>query len=265
MTQPLASWALTYRYPLWVSLQRFLRRTVISATERRTGLSFLCTPGAERMMPEVFHYRVYDVPTAPVRKGDLVIDVGASHGFVACRYAARGARVLAIEPDPDSFLKLQVNVEANGLTHLVQALRCAVGAIEEERPLYRSHEYGGGMSTTISPRGREQPFHTRDVLPVRIRPLASLWADWGADRIRLLKLDCEGGELEILQSLPAPLWNRVDSIAIEAHAFAYPLEALVAQALERGFHVSRVQSFYPNLHFVHRNAVLDWARSEDAT
>jgi len=265
MSQRLASWALTYRHPLWVSLQRLLRREAISATARRSGLRFLCTPGAERMMPEVFHYNVYDVPTAPVREGDRVVDVGASHGFVSCRYAALGARVLAIEPDPDSFARLQANVAANRLVELVEALRCAAGAAEGERALHRSREFGGGMSTTVVPSGAAQHFRVRDVIPVHTRPLASLITDWTAERIRLLKLDCEGSEFEILGSLPSSLWERIDSMAIEVHPSVYALEDLVAQAIEHGFQVSKVQSLYPNLHLVHRDVVLDWARRGSAT
>jgi 23S rRNA G2069 N7-methylase RlmK/C1962 C5-methylase RlmI len=61
--------------------------------------------------------------------GDLVLDVGAHIGTHSVYLAALCAcRVIAFEPHPEAFTALCENVRRNGLSALVEARCCAVGA-----------------------------------------------------------------------------------------------------------------------------------------
>ena len=53
-------------------------------------------------------------------------DVGANQGFFTCYAASKGATVYAFEPVPASYERLIQNVERNGFTDRVVAVRCAI-------------------------------------------------------------------------------------------------------------------------------------------
>jgi FkbM family methyltransferase len=255
--------ARNYRNPLGLLAQRTLARPRVEVTDRLTGLSFQCLRGADRMMGEIFHTRVYDVPVAPVRPGDVVIDVGANHGFAACWFAHRGARVVAFEPSPEVFALLQSNIADNGLGDRITAFQEAVSDREGTATLLVTPALGGGMST-LDPR-----FAERLSLPVtgrpevRTRTLPAVLRELDLGRIRLLKLDCEGSELAILRSLDPATLERIDSLAIEYHPDSYALSDLLGVVLGWGiFHVSKVSPLdveNANLHAVSRRALEEWA------
>jgi FkbM family methyltransferase len=257
--------ARNYRHPLGLLVQRALGRPRVEVADRLTGLRFQCLQGADRMLGEIFHTRVYDIPTAPVRPGDVVVDVGANHGFTACWFAHRGARVVAFEPSPEVFALLQANVAANGLGDRITLFQEAVSDRDGTATLLVTPALGGGMST-LDPR-----FAERLALPVtgtpkvRTRSLPAVLRQLGLARVRLLKLDCEGSELAILRSLDSDALERIDSFAIEYHPDSYSLSDLLDIVLGWGdFHVSKVAALdveNANLHAVSRRALEEWATS----
>ena len=61
--------------------------------------------------------------------GDLFADIGANAGSYSVLAAGiTGAAVVAVEPAPDAFARLQANIVLNDLNHLVQLHCCAVGS-----------------------------------------------------------------------------------------------------------------------------------------
>lgn len=252
-----------YRRPLWLLAQRLLGRRLVVVTDRATGLSFTCLRGADRMLGDVFHTQLYDVPLCPVGAGDLVLDIGANHGFAACWFAARGAEVVAFEPSPTVFALLQRNLAANHFESRVRAVPAAVSSADGVATLHEAAELGGGMST-IEPNfaatsgaryhdGPEVPLHS-----------LSRWLDELAPRrVRLLKLDCEGSEWPILKALSPALRQRIDSIALEMHDNAYPARELLELLLGwPEYHLSKAAS--PGianavLHLVRREVLAHWA------
>jgi len=250
---------LHYESPLSLLAQRLTGREVVTVADRATGLRFRCRRGADRMLGEIFHSKVYDVPTVPVRSGDLVVDVGANHGFAACYFAARGARVIAFEPDPATYALLVENVATNGLADRIHSVAQAVADRDGTAELRRSPDLGGGMSTIHDRFAASGLFAITDTVPVQTATVGGL----GLGPIRLLKLDCEGSELDILRSLDRALLDRIDSLAIEYHPAAYPLSELVDTILGWGdFHLSKVvtdEVANANLHAVSARALAEWA------
>ncbi len=250
-----------YRHPFSLLAQRALGREIVSVTDRRSGLSFRCLRGADRMLGEICHTRVYDIESAPVRPGDVVIDVGANHGFAACWFAHLGAEVYAFEPAPRIFGLLQGNIATNGLTDRVRAFPVAISDREGLVELMLSPALGGGTNTIHPELAATLPISGR--AEVMGRPLGALIRELDLGRIRLLKLDCEGSELAILRSLDRDLLDRIDSLAIEYHPAVYPVAELI-EALEQigDFHLSKVTTLdvaNANLHAVRRRTFTEWA------
>lgn len=103
-----------------------------------------------------------------------------------------------------------------------------------------------GISMVVDQKGK---------VPVQVARLSSLIPP--DERIRLLKLDCEGSELDILRDLKAP--ERFDSIAIEFHDHAYPLEELLQCLL--GFGTHQVYAVHGHIiHALRTDVLLDYAR-----
>ena len=256
-----------YRRPFGLVAQRALGRELVTLADRGSGLRFRCLQGADRMLGEICHSRVYDIEAAPVRPGDVVVDVGANHGFAACWFARRGARVFAFEPSPQVYELLQRNVADNGLADRVRTFPEAIAERDGHAELLISPVLGGGTSTLHPELAAASSLPITGRAEVRVRSLPAVIRELGLGRIRLLKLDCEGSELAILRSLDRALLDQVDSLAIEYHPEVYSLAELVGTVLSWGdFHLSKVTTLdvaNANLHAVHRRAIEEWARSRE--
>jgi FkbM family methyltransferase len=141
------AWQVARTTPERVDVVRFelnyLAGKVVQRVRRRTqapdlhlhlsGLTFFVTLHAEEVMGihEVLHLRVYDRdPAFIVQPGWTVVDNGANVGAFTLVQAARGARVFAVEPNPDTYRNLTQAVRVNHLQGQVQATLAGVGESE---------------------------------------------------------------------------------------------------------------------------------------
>ena len=249
----------SYRRPLWLLAQRLARRPLVEVQDHATGLRFRCLRGADLMLGDVFHTCLYDVPLAPVRAVDFVIDIGANHGFAALYFARRGADVLAFEPSAAVAALLRHNLETNQLGERVSVVEAAVSDRDGTAELRETDALGGGMSTLESTFAATSGATYAKTSRIAVRGINGVLASTAPRAVRLLKIDCEGSELAILRAIPAAERARIESIALEYHANAYPL-ARLAEVLEdwRDFHVSKAAS--PGI----GNAVLHLVRRDVA-
>jgi FkbM family methyltransferase len=132
----------------------------------------------------------------------VIVDVGAGIGDFAVLAASTfpEAEVLALEPDPKSFAVLERNVRRNGLAN-VDARCTAVGT----RGTY------GFNRARWSAQGTAFSAGTTLVVPA-----TRLDRVIAGRRVDLLKVDCEGAELEVLESAGESL-ALVERIAVEYH------------------------------------------------
>lgn len=133
--------------------------------------------------------------TAHLRPGDGVLDIGANGGMLTADYARAvgpSGCVLAVEPDPDTYPKL-----ANGARQWphVETLHAAVGATEGQTTI---HQDGAQTSrwAALTPHQRAGvtvPMTTVDALAARV------------PRLRGVKVDVQGGEMDVLAGAGATL------------------------------------------------------------
>jgi FkbM family methyltransferase len=174
-----------------------------------------------------------------------IVDLGANYGAFTLLAAERapGARIVAVEPFPAEFARLRANVAANGLAGRVHCRQVAVAAAAGERRM----ETGGGpaQSRGLLAPGAAPPAS----LVVAAEPLGEVLrgalAAAGTARIDLVKMDVEGAEHELVDSLTYDVLAPVDAWQMEYHPNG-PAAPLFA-ALERaGLRLVRDLRFHPD-------------------
>ena len=155
-----------------------------------------------------------------------VVDVGAHIGVFALRVAPLARRVLCFEPDPANFELLRANTAR--LPH-VTCVRTAVAAGRATRSL---HLGINGSRNSLRP---IDPERSKGAIPVEAVGLDDLFREHGVDRCDLLKIDCEGGEYEIVYGASAALWSRVGRIRMEYHPVPEARPRETGEGLERFF------------------------------
>jgi FkbM family methyltransferase len=142
-------------------------------------------------------YMLGQIPFSP---GDVVIDCGANVGEVGKFLAeTRACRVIAVEPDPDEFRCLTLNVAGD-------CRNIAMWNEEGEMRLYLKNATGD--SSLFPPPG------DYSISTVRTTTLKRLLSDASISRVKLLKLEAEGAEPEIVQGAGDRL-QMIDYIAAD--------------------------------------------------
>ena len=207
---------------------------VLRVQDRSTGLRFDIKPGAFKMFSEVFHLHIYDIPYVPIRPGDIVIDIGANHGFYSIYAASQGATVYAFEPQADTYQFLLRNIELNQMEGRVHPFQMAVGGMEGLAELAVAEELAGGMSTIHPAFAENIKITVKERYHVSVDTLPNLIEKLAIERVRCCKMDCEGAELDIVKSIAGSVISQIDSMAIEYHPQAYETEDLIESLLDSG-------------------------------
>ncbi len=156
--------------------------------------------------PQYFDPLERELLASRVREGFRFIDVGANIGayslFVAAK-AGPGARILAIEPQPEVFQRLTFNIAQNPFGS-VKAVACALADKPGELTLFLDPANRGESSVRILRSS------TGSTVRVPATTLLALVEGEGYDRLDAIKLDVEGAEDLILEPFlrdaPEALW-----------------------------------------------------------
>ena len=174
-------------------------------------------------------------------EGSVAIDVGANVGMFTVPLAmavGTHGRVLAVEPSPDNVRRLVRNLQLNALDNV--EVHAVALADEEGEVLLRLGADPAFHSTATVVRARE----TFDSTLVRALTLDGVWQRAGEPQVSFLKVDTEGGELDVLRGGGDLLRACRPSILIEAKGTERPrdLDACLVplgyeRACRRGFAV----------------------------
>jgi FkbM family methyltransferase len=143
----------------------------------------------------------------PLGPSSVVVDLGSNRGEFAQQVrACFGCRVIAVEANPRLFPQVR-GVQG------VEAFNFAVSGRNGEATFHFSEESEAGAITSGIVRA------TGEAMKVPTRTLASLLDDAKITHVDLLKVDIEGAEVEVFDSLSDAELGRVDQITLEFHDF----------------------------------------------
>ncbi len=169
----------------------------------------------------VIQWDEYGIFREPLRAADVVIDIGAHIGCFSFACREMGSRkIYAFEPYPENYEQLEENVGSlSGIEISELAVfrsDLAVEGLQHSGPIGSntgggSVLYGGGNFDSES-----REFHLPDSAAVVTARTIALDEILGRfERVKVLKLDCEGSEFPIL--LTSRLLSRVERIVGEFH------------------------------------------------
>ena len=138
---------------------------------------------------------------------DIVIDVGGHIGIFAIDCVQRGADVISFEPNPESYELMLKNVETNDWEHRIAVYKQAIATTEGKAILYLDDVNPGSHSLV-----KECVDHPgNNKIEVDTVTLDSVTKNF---EVKLLKLDCEGSEYDIIKESNL---DNVEEITGELH------------------------------------------------
>jgi FkbM family methyltransferase len=168
----------------------------------RVAKAFIRSRIGDHIFPKLYflYKHVYEARAVArlrpyINRDSWIVDVGANIGFFTVTFAGwleRG-KVLALEPEPENFRRLQTIIAAGALDRRVEARQVAVAECQGLGHLILSQE--SHADHRLGETG----------LPVPLDTLDSIWSELGRPDIRLIKIDVQGAECRVLLGAEALL------------------------------------------------------------
>lgn len=201
------------RYLLQATARRPIDVTVLG---QRMRLRLRLTDNAceRRLMvtPQFFDPKELENLRRVMRPDFQFVDVGANIGIYSVfvgTLAGPGARILAIEPQPQLVERLRENIALNGINVRIAPFAVADRDGEIEFAVDTNNFGFTSLNLSLERKGRGE----RRIVRLPVRRLIDLVREAGFERIDALKADIEGAEdlalLPFMEEAPQSLWPKL--------------------------------------------------------
>lgn len=186
----------------------------------------------------------YSKPGFEIRDEDIIFDVGAHIGLFslyASQFCKKGM-IFCFEPIKENYDLLQSNLQLNNLKNVVPYNVAVSNKISAVTIFLNKDESGHSM---YSP--------TSKSIQVESITLQKIFYDNNISKCDLLKLDCEGAEYDIVDTLSIHDINKINKMIIEYHfADSKPelLENLVKKLESISYKISK-KVLFPDIGFLY--------------
>ena len=152
---------------------------------------------------------IYGLEDVVLTKDDVVIDIGANVGMFSIYVKKKfNCEVISFEPIPINFEHFKQNIILNGLKLEDFSLHNSAVSSKDEDFLILGVPYGNTGGSSI--------LHKN--LPLSFSCPTETIDKYITDKCKYLKIDCEGGEYDIIPSILEKL-NAFEYIGIEYHVY----------------------------------------------
>ena len=158
--------------------------------------------------------REYEAPGFEIKENDTIIDVGGHIGLfmLFCEQFCHKGKIYCFEPASDNYKIFLDNTKLNNFKN-VFPFNIAVSKQDGKIPLYLNDDTSGHSIF----------LKNSNSIQVDSITLQKIFDLNNIKKCNLLKLDCEGSEYEIIDSLPESYFSMIDKMIIEYHfAEKYP-------------------------------------------
>ena len=159
-------------------------------------------------LTNVWMINEYDVDSFKINQNDVVIDVGAHIGLFSLLVSqfCKTGKIFSFEPIRENFDLFVSNLELN---HIQNVFPFNVGVSKNS----------GGLNLFLND---DQSAHSifpngSKSIAVDSTSLQKIFDEKKISDCKLLKLDCEGAEYDIIDSLPAEYLDKIQNMVIEYH------------------------------------------------
>jgi FkbM family methyltransferase len=190
-------WGAIVRYVRWQVGSRLVPGAVLVPFVNQTSL--LISPGMTGATQQVYtglsDFADCSLLLHLLREGDLFVDVGANVGvYTVLAAGALGARVVSIEPVPETFSKLCANLRVNNIVDKVAPHNIGLGRAEARLRFTANQDTTNHVIEDEAWSG-----------PSILVPVSTLDAVLNGSTPVLIKIDVEGWESEVLAGAAATL------------------------------------------------------------
>ena len=178
--------------------------------ETKTGLKIKIRVKSTDLMAltNVWMINEYDVDGFEINPSDIIIDVGAHIGLFSLLVSqfCKTGKIFSFEPIRENFDLLVSNLALN---HIENVFPFNVGVSKKSGKLnlFLNNDQS---AHSIFPKGPKS-------ITVEATSLQKIFDEKQISSCKLLKLDCEGAEYDIIDSLPVEYLDKIQNMAIEYH------------------------------------------------
>lgn len=173
-----------------------------------------------------------------VKPGMTVIDIGAHRGFYTLLFSkivGKRGRVLSFEPSVSNNHRLKLHLKIN-LCHNVEIKDCALGKEPGETSLYVVPS-----ETVLNSLRVPDTHHASTLMPVQVQTLDDVLSGERVGKVDFIKLDVEGGELDVLlgaehllQTVPRPV-ILCEVLEKRTRPWGYSSEVIIEHLTQRDY------------------------------
>ncbi len=172
------------------------------------------------VLNDIFFKRVY-ATAFPFYQNCTIVDIGAHKGYFslfASMYTGENAKIYSIEPEPSNYSAVCENVKHNKLTK-ISTFQCAIAGKTGKQQLYLSDTVNHSLVKVNS----YHPYVKQsESIEVDTYSLKDFMNQNSISEIEFMKMDCEGGEYDILFNTDNETFCRIKTIALEFHDLMNP-------------------------------------------
>ena len=204
------SWKILKNWYLYPLVYFKLTKKDYVIFETRSGLKIKIRVNSTDLMAltHVWMIQEYSGDDFPISNDDVIIDVGAHIGLFAlfASQFCKNGKIFCYEPIKENYKILIENIEMNQIQNIFPNNLAVTKETSRVKIFLNDDQSGHSMF-----------IQNKNFVEVDSKSLSDIFIDNGIKECDFLKLDCEGAEYEIVESLPSDLFTKINKTAIEYH------------------------------------------------
>ena len=186
------------------------------------------------ILQEIFEERIYS-DYFPFYQKAIVVDIGGHYGYFslfAHKNLHTDSKIYSFEPSLHNFKCLNENIRVNNINNIISH-NLAIGQHDGKSNLNISLNFNHSIIPALHQN------NSRDVI---IKRLDQVIREHKIDKIDFLKIDCEGSEYDILDSLTSESFEKINVISLEFHdlkSTIYTADYIISVLNKAGFSIMK--------------------------